>query len=324
MSGLIWAGIGKGIADAGQTFANAGIRQYEMDRQGEREASREDRLLKRQEALDELKAAREEAKLQKDASVYAQAETNAPAIGDQRRFDKFKADLGQTDMAEEDLRKVFNEQYNQQKVGTFEGADRYTEKYSRQKEDVLSEIRRLGGSSAAIKEGRDSYKATVDAERVAEKETLDRRREDRKDAQAVSTANYQAGMVGAAITRANRPPGGEGGGAAKVRSTYTDDSGQRVAVMSDGSTKVLGNAADYNKSVASLIAQKEKNDYNFKQLPEAEKKAWASERLASGGAGARTSDNPAPAFKVGETKTVQGGPNKGKTAQWDGRGWVLK
>lgn len=27
--------------------------------------------------------------------------------------------------------------------------------------------------------------------------------------------------------------------------------------------------------------------------------------------------------KVGETTTIQAGPNKGKTARWDGRGWVL-
>lgn len=28
-------------------------------------------------------------------------------------------------------------------------------------------------------------------------------------------------------------------------------------------------------------------------------------------------------FKVGETRTVQNGPNKGKTARWDGKGWAL-
>ena len=131
MSGLIWAGIGQGIANAGQSFANAGMKQLEMDRQDERDALREERLLKRQEALDQIKADREETKLQKDADIYAQAETNAPALGDQRRFDKFKVDVGQTDMADEDLRKVFDEQYNQRKAGNFEGADRYVERYSK-------------------------------------------------------------------------------------------------------------------------------------------------------------------------------------------------
>ena len=62
MSGLIWAGIGKGIADAGQTFAGYMAKDIEATRLEEREALREERLLKRQEALDQLKADREEAK----------------------------------------------------------------------------------------------------------------------------------------------------------------------------------------------------------------------------------------------------------------------
>jgi hypothetical protein len=62
MSGLIWAGIGKGIADAGQTFGNYMAKDIESKQLAEREAQREERLLARQEALDQLKADREEAK----------------------------------------------------------------------------------------------------------------------------------------------------------------------------------------------------------------------------------------------------------------------
>lgn len=46
------------------------------------------------------------------------------------------------------------------------------------------------------------------------------------------------------------------------------------------------------------------------------------ERTQKRGAG---SQKPAPGGrKVGETVTVQAGPNKGKTAVWDGQGWKLK
>lgn len=62
MSGLIWAGIGKGIADAGQTFGGYMAKDIESKQLAEREALREERLLARQEALDQLKADREEAK----------------------------------------------------------------------------------------------------------------------------------------------------------------------------------------------------------------------------------------------------------------------
>jgi len=203
MSGLIFAGIGKGISDAGQTFAGYMAKDIEAKQLADREALREERLLARQEALDQLKADREETKLRKDAEIYSQAEANAQQIGDQRRFDKFKADLGQTDMPEADLKKVFDEQYNQRNTGSFEGSDRYVERYSKQKEDVLNQIRSLGGSSAAIKEGRESYKATVDAEARFDKEAADRRREDYRDRQLQQMGLYQTGMVTAAMRRAD-------------------------------------------------------------------------------------------------------------------------
>jgi hypothetical protein len=293
MSGLILAGIGKGIADAGQTFAQAGMRQYEMDRQDEREVLREERLLKRQEALDQLKLDREEAKLRKDADIYSQAEQNAPAIGDQRRFDKFKADVGQTDASEEELRNIFNESYNQKKVGNFEGADRYVERYSKQKEDVLNEIRRLGGSSSAIKEGRESYKATVDAEARADKDAIDRKRGEQQDRRLDLMEERITSQNKTDTIRANKPAGGSGGagGSSKVRSTYTDDQGNKVAVMSDGSTKVLGRGMDFDKQVASLVSTMSKNDYAFGKLPEAEKRQKAIERLTGGTPAPRTGDN---------------------------------
>lgn len=45
-----------------------------------------------------------------------------------------------------------------------------------------------------------------------------------------------------------------------------------------------------------------------------------------GGAPAAGKPAPAPAtqFKVGETRVVQQGPDKGKTVEWDGTGWKLK
>jgi len=70
-----------------------------------------------------------------------------------------------------------------------------------------------------------------------------------------------------------------GGGAVKVRSTYTDDSGQKIAVLSDGTTKVLGKAADYDKTLSNLVTKMAKDDYKFAKLPEAEKRKQAEERL---------------------------------------------
>lgn len=91
-----------------------------------------------------------------------------------------------------------------------------------------------------------------------------------------------AGTIKAAQIRADsikdRPSSG-GSSTVKVRSTYTDDSGQKIAVLSDGSTKVLGKAADYDKTLSNLVTKMAKDDYKFAKLPEAEKRKQAEERL---------------------------------------------
>jgi hypothetical protein len=64
-----------------------------------------------------------------------------------------------------------------------------------------------------------------------------------------------------------------------VRSTYTNSDGQKIAVMSDGSEKTLGKAADYDKSLSNLITKMAKDDYKFAKLPETEKRKQAELRL---------------------------------------------
>ena len=286
MSGLIWAGIGKGIADAGATFGNAMARGIEEDRRAAMEAAREERLLKREEERDQRKIDAAEALAKKDAEIFDQAEQSAVKVGADRRFEKFKRDVGPTEMGDEELRKVFESQYDQRKVGAFEGADRYTERYSRQKEDVLSEIRRMGGSSGLINQARDVFKATQEAEAKADRLAFDEKRFEALMPVKQQQADAATTRAEAAVTSANRPraAGGSGAGGTKaptVRSTKTDDQGNVVAIMSDGSTKPLGiKSGDFNKRVSDLISTREKTDFQFKQLPEAEKKAWATGRLS--------------------------------------------
>lgn len=74
-------------------------------------------------------------------------------------------------------------------------------------------------------------------------------------------------------------PSGGGSSTVKVRSTYTNSNGQKIAVMSDGSEKSLGKAADYDKTLAKLVTDMAKADYKFAKLPEAEKRKQAEERL---------------------------------------------
>lgn len=217
MSGLIWAGIGRGIADAGSTFGNAMMRGIEEERRTAAEMAREERLIAREEEREQRKEERLEAVAKKDADIFAEAEKAAPGIGQQRRFEQFKKDVGQTDMSDEELRGVFESQYDQRRVGQFEGADRYLERYSKQKEDVLNEIRRRGGSSGLINQATNVYKSTLEAERASDRLAFDERKDERRaeteSKKLEALMGYRDRMAGAAETRAsaavtaaNRPP----------------------------------------------------------------------------------------------------------------------
>ena len=76
----------------------------------------------------------------------------------------------------------------------------------------------------------------------------------------------------------DRPTSG-GAGKITVRSTYTNSDGNKVAVMSDSSERVLGKSSDYDKTVSNLVTKMAKDDYKFAKLPEAEKRKQAEARL---------------------------------------------
>ena len=117
--------------------------------------------------------------------------------------------------------------------------------------------------------------------KIAETKSLSESDDFIKGETKINLAKGAAGIKAAQIRSdalKDRPSGG-GSNAVKVRSTYTDDKGQKVAVLSDGSTKVLGKAADYDKTLSNLITKMAKDDYKFAKLPEAEKRKQAEARL---------------------------------------------
>lgn len=291
MSGLIWAGIGKGIADAGQTFGSFMAKDIEERRRAELEALREERLTAREEEREIRKDARIEAAAKKDADIYARAEEAAPGVGEARRFEKFKKDLGQTDMAEEDLRTVFRDQYDQTKVGAFEGADRYVERYSKQKEDVLSEIRRMGGSSGLINQAVAEVKGARESERAADKLALDerklteveqRRRDEFKALLPIKQQTADAGTTraGAAVTSA---------GASVTRANRAPATGRSGTVSGMSEVKLNQEAETLRKAAKDASSMDARRDYEAR-LKEVMDEIQA--RRKSGGASApKTGDN---------------------------------
>lgn len=137
-------------------------------------------------------------------------------------------------------------------------------------------------SEYTAKKPLDETKATdAVAAKIKETTTLAGNKDFIKGETLLSEAKGAAGTKQAQIRAdsiRDRSPAG-GGSAVKVRSTYTDDQGQKVAVLSDGNTKVLGKAADYDKTLSNLITKMAKDDYKFAKLPEADKRKQAEERL---------------------------------------------
>jgi hypothetical protein len=97
-------------------------------------------------------------------------------------------------------------------------------------------------------------------------------------AKAKGAANIRAAEIRAESIK-DRPASGGGSSAVKVRSTYTNSDGLKIAVMSDGTEKTLGKAGDYDKTLSNLVTKMAKDDYKFAKLPENEKRKQAEERL---------------------------------------------
>ena len=317
-SGLIWAGIGKGIADAGTTYGNAMFRAAESE-------LADQRAMQKAEALERLKDKMAEERSQRDADIFGRAQTRAGEMAATRKADQLETDSGKlasnamniagdSPAMTQDEMKRHLEGLNPAERKALEGTGLIGRAASPMRQelqtydDTIAAARELGASSTMIKSLQDAkkerlaeIKAEFKEEGDKEEREQNRRRLDQQDRRLDQMSEYQGRMAGAAERRAgaaeisaNRPRGGgsDGDGSAKVRSTKTDADGNVIAIMSDGTTKQLGiKSGDYNKSVANLIAQREKNDYQFKQLPEEEKRSWATGRLTPGAPTQRNGDN---------------------------------
>lgn len=236
-SGLIWAGIGKGISDAGATYGNM------MFKAAESELS-EQRALQRAEALERLKEQMLEERSQKDAAKAIEIDQRATKIGEERATKQLDKDVkglinAQSQIAgdapavsEEELRKLMEEnpQYREiyRQAGYIDKAPTRNQQRFQAADDSVQAARELGASSTLLKSYQDVRKAVLDEikeenrdRRAAEaEEGRDRRAqaaEERRsrEFQALLPVRQQQAdasttRAGAAVTAANRPRGGSG------------------------------------------------------------------------------------------------------------------
>jgi hypothetical protein len=248
MSGLIWSALGNAVSNFGTNFGNGMIRQIERDEQEQRELERERRADQRDEAKFQRRKEAEEAERMKQAGIFDQAEKNALVSADRERFEKFRKDAKTSGSEADDatLRKLFDENYNDQVVA---GSDRYTTKYSRDRQLVLDEVRRLGGNSESIRSAQQSVKDAQTAEDQAARRAIERAdllaREKKGDQQfAVLMQRDETTRRGQDIRRDS--PGGGKGGSPEERAATTadlqrqvDNAEARMLMIVGGSNKDL-------------------------------------------------------------------------------------
>lgn len=329
--GMLFAGALTGGANAVGQLADDAIKQRERD-----QVRQQSIMERRNELLFEMKAKADMARQGEleDAQKFDSATGRAEKVGDDRRFAKFRDDLratgGGEGMSEEQLREVFNSQYNNKQSTTEAGGTRYMEPESRAKADVLDELRKGGASGGLLKTAREDLTNTQRAEQQARSEALkgkqleqrDRQFAERLDQQAMLADERNRVTLEAADRRSSR--GGDGGGSEpKIRSTKTNADGEVIAVMSDGSTRPLGiQDQAYAKNLANMV-QKMREDSKYRKMDEDELMAIARQRLSgssakptsqedgkTAGQKSTVKDNSTsskPAIKAPATGTVQSG-----------------
>ena len=221
-SGLIWAGIGKGIADAGATYGNMMFRAAESE-------LADQRAMQRAEALERLKESMLEERAQKDATKAVEVEGRALKIGEERQgkaFDKLAAssaeagEQGDIPLSKEQLQAFVKDnpeigkQYRGMGLIDAQLPMSRNEQRLQSADDQVQAARELGASSTLLKSYQDTKKSVLDAIKE-ENRTEEQRRRDQQnsDRQAASDRRFEATLkiqqqnADANTTRANKPSG---------------------------------------------------------------------------------------------------------------------
>lgn len=179
--GMLFAGALTGGAQAMGQMADQAIK-----REDDSLARQQSIMDRRNELLFEMKAKADMAREQEraDAEGYVKAYERGRAIGDDRRFSKFREDVRSTGggegMSEDELRGVFNENYNDKVVA---GSDRYYEPESADKRDALQAARSSGASGKVIAGLNEEYRGILGAERQAKQDADRDARDERRYAE---------------------------------------------------------------------------------------------------------------------------------------------
>lgn len=308
MSGLIWAGLGKGIADAGTALGNSWFKSIEED-------LREQRLMDREERRFQLREEAEQRKIEREAQERADMSTRISARADampaQRaetaltqdagRLAKFSGQEGvegEITLSEEQLRELvkndpkLRESYR--KSGLIEGNvdDRIdprlrrandeeraarelgakptmVEAYAKAKKDTLSQIAQEQREDR--QDARDAFnRQQADTRQAQTDRRLDQidRRMDDQRQQAERGDKIRQQQADAATTRANRALTGRGGGSDDKPATTADLQRQINSAESSIARQLGVPKTDVNSRLQALRRQADRGDTNAQKTLE--------------------------------------------------------
>ena len=270
-SGLILAGIGKGIADAGTTYGNMMFREAEAD-------MAEQRALQRAEALERLKGQLEEETARQDADVYGRVQTRASEIAAARKAAQQPPADASTAAAPTAPANARPQPAPQGKVKATAqaakpaasaapqpAADNDQASLIRQEmqgyDDMITAGREVGANSRVMKSLQEAKKARLDEIRV---EIADKKADRQYDAtiaaitergrQFDETKPIRQQQADAATARANRPASSGGGRSGSGdRPATTADIQRQINAARDDIALALGSSRnDVNASIASI------------------------------------------------------------------------
>ena len=330
MAGLIWAGIGKGIADAGATAANIGIRDYEM-----REAARlrsadkeEDRVWReeqkdidrdRQDERDRMyrRTAEQQAAASKGtsgmkgvdpadiapggklATAFA-AELGMTAPEYERQYNAMKTgDLSAFKTETKDIGKVLDNEYGEQTLTERVVPEGFEKEFAAKSKAIgaLSMVYATAGEAKNIAEARQIGLITGAAEGVL-------------SGTGDVTRAYQAGGIVKGSDRYK-----EGGGVVLETATGTNkETAVGTATISEKNAQAAQATAGAAEKTAQAATQTKlgaKYDKDIEKMAEEIKEI--KEKTAE--AAARTSKIKAETGQVGKDSGKDGGKDSGKTQE---------
>ena len=276
--------------------------------------------IRRQQTIEALKAKMAEAMAQRDATMRVESDEAGRDSMAKREFEKFKRDLGQTDMDEKQLREVFDQQYFDRSVAPGDAnSQRYDPRDSDFTKASRTEAMKRGASSGLINAYTGQLKEDVANERYADQQErqarLDANRERYEEGKAERDERRVAATertANAAVTRAERS-GASGAKEDKLSETQK----ARLDILK---RQVL----DAEKAVGDAGSIKSRKDAAQARLDEANRKL--DEFISSVESGGKTSTSKPPAT---ENKPAATPPmsalQEGKQTRFaNGQVWTLK